>query len=106
MGGSQCRMSIIRNDNVACFGRLFSSMSHIEFKERICPMSLNIYPLCRMSLSPKKCPCRPVDFRVKGHTRSYKLLVGTCRLQYRQRVISYQKEHIGCNTGKELLSRA
>ena len=33
MGGPQCRMSILRNGNVACLWRLFSLMSHVEFKK-------------------------------------------------------------------------
>ena len=32
-GGSRCRMSILRNDNVACLCRLFMPMSHVEFKK-------------------------------------------------------------------------
>ena len=39
-GGPQCRMSISRNGNVACHCHLFSLMSHVEFKKRLCPMSL------------------------------------------------------------------
>ena len=31
-GGSRCRMSIFKNGNVACLCRLFSTMSHVEFK--------------------------------------------------------------------------
>ena len=39
MGGPQCRMSILRNSNVACLCRLFFfTMSHVEFKK--CRMSL------------------------------------------------------------------
>ena len=33
MGGPECSMSILRNRNVACRGRLLSSMSHVEFKK-------------------------------------------------------------------------
>ena len=33
MGGPKCRMSILRNANVACLWHLFSSMSHVEFKK-------------------------------------------------------------------------
>ena len=72
MGGPQCRMSILRNGNVPCICTLFSPMSHVEFKKRLCPMSLHFYPSCRMSLSPmshvefKKGPCRPVGFRGQG----------------------------------------
>ena len=51
MGGPQCRMSILRNGNVACLCRLFSPMSDVEFKKRLCLMSLHFYPSCRMSLS-------------------------------------------------------
>ena len=32
-GGSRCRMSILRNENVACLCRLFMPMSHVEFKK-------------------------------------------------------------------------
>ena len=39
-GGPQCRMSILRNGNVACPCHLFSLMSHVEFKKRLYPMSL------------------------------------------------------------------
>ena len=39
-GGPQCRMSILRNGNVACLCRLFFSMSHVKFKKWLCPMSL------------------------------------------------------------------
>ena len=61
-------MSILRNNNVAFLCGLFSSMSHVEFKKRPCPMSLHFHPSCRMPLSPmshvkfKKCSCRPVNF--------------------------------------------
>ena len=40
MGGPQCRMSILRNGNVAYACRLFYPMSHVEFKNRLCHMSL------------------------------------------------------------------
>ena len=43
-GGPQCRMSILRNGNVACLCRLFSSASHGKLKKLICPMSLHVYP--------------------------------------------------------------
>ena len=56
MGGPQCRMSILRNGNVTCPCRLFSPMSHVEFKKRLCHMSLRFLAhvvchlaLCRMS---------------------------------------------------------
>ena len=39
-GGSQSRMSILRNANVTCLCRLFMPMSNVEFKKRLCPMSL------------------------------------------------------------------
>ena len=39
-GGSPCCLSILRNANVACLCRLFMPMSHVEFKKRLCPMSL------------------------------------------------------------------
>ena len=44
MGGPQCRMSILRNDNVACLCRLFPQKSHIGFQKRLCPVSLYFYP--------------------------------------------------------------
>ena len=65
-------MSILRNGNVACLCHLFSPMSHVEFKTRLCHMSLYFYSLCRIPLSPmshvklKKCPSRPVNFRGQG----------------------------------------
>ena len=40
IGGPQCRMRILRNGNVACHCRLFSPMSHVEFKKMLCHMSL------------------------------------------------------------------
>ena len=40
MGGPQCCMSILRNGNVACPCRLLYPMSHFEFKNRLCHMSL------------------------------------------------------------------
>ena len=72
MGCPQCRMSVLRNRNVACLCRLFSPMSNVEFKKWLFPMSLHFHPSCRMSLSPmshvksKKGPCRLVDFRGQG----------------------------------------
>ena len=39
-GGAQYLMSILRNGNVTCLCRLFSPMSHVIFKKRLCPMSL------------------------------------------------------------------
>ena len=71
MGASQCRMSILRNGSVACHCRLFSPMSHVKFKKRLCHMSLIFCPCC-MSISPmshvefKKWPCYPVNFRGQG----------------------------------------
>ena len=41
MGGPQCHMSILRNDNVACPCRLFYPMSHVEFKNRPCHILFN-----------------------------------------------------------------
>ena len=79
-GGPQCRMSILRNGNIACLFHLFFSMSHVEFKKRPCPMSLYFYPSCRMSLSAMS----HVEFNnvhvslsilgVKGHFRHNWLL--------------------------------
>ena len=39
-GDPQCRMSILRNGNVACPCRLFDPMSHVKIKNRLCHMSL------------------------------------------------------------------
>ena len=39
MGGSPCRVSILRNANVACLCRLFMPMSHVESKKLPCHMS-------------------------------------------------------------------
>ena len=38
IGGPQCRMSNLRNGNLACPCCLFSPMSHVEFKKRLCPI--------------------------------------------------------------------
>ena len=60
MGGPKFRMSVLRNGNVACLCRLFSSMSHVEFKKWPCPMSLHFKPSFHMSMSHvefKKWPC-------------------------------------------------
>ena len=71
-GGSHCRVSILRNGNVACRCRLVFLMSPVEFKKCLCPLSLYFQSPCRMSvcfMSPvefKKWPCRRVDFRALG----------------------------------------
>ena len=39
-GGVPCRLSVLRNGNVACVCRLFMPMSHVEFEKRQCHMSL------------------------------------------------------------------
>ena len=71
-GGSPCRLSILRNGNVACLCRLFMPMSHVEFKKCQCRMSLSISIPCCMSLGLmsyvdfKKGPCRHVEFRGRG----------------------------------------
>ena len=67
--GSPCRLSILRNANVACLCRLCMPMSHVEFKKWLCPMSLYLLPPSLMSLGPmshvefKKRMCRPVYLR-------------------------------------------
>ena len=67
MARPQCDMLILRNDKAACLSHLFSPLSNVEFKKRVCPMSLHIYTPCRMSLIPmsqvkfKKSLYRPVD---------------------------------------------
>ena len=72
MWGFQCCMSILRNDNVACFCYLFPPMSYVEFKKRRCPMSLYFCPPCRKSPSHlcdvefKKISCCPDNFRGQG----------------------------------------
>ena len=55
-GGSKCRMSILRNSNIACSCYLFYPMSYVEFKNTLCHMSLYFFAtfachqaLCRMS---------------------------------------------------------
>ena len=40
-GGPPMSHVILRNGNVACHCRLFPPMSHVEFKKRLCPMSLS-----------------------------------------------------------------
>ena len=50
-GGSPCRLSILRNGNVACLCRVFVPMSHVKFKKWQRRMSLPISVPCRMSLS-------------------------------------------------------
>ena len=64
-------MSILRNGNVACPCCLFSPMSHVEFKKRVCHMSLSFldYVACLSPMSHvgfKKWPCHSVDFRGQG----------------------------------------
>ena len=71
-GGSPCRLSILRNANVACLCRLFKAMSPVGFKKCQSHMSLYFLKPCHMSISSmsrvefKKQPCRPVDFRGRG----------------------------------------
>ena len=70
--GSPCRLSILRNANVACLCRLCMPMSHSEFKKYPCHMSLYFLKPCRMSIDSmsnvefKKWPCRPVKFNGQG----------------------------------------
>ena len=70
--GSPCRLSIIRNANVACFCRLFMAMSHVEFTIYPCHMSLYFPKPYRMSVGFmsyvefKKWSCRPVEFKSQG----------------------------------------
>ena len=52
MGSPQCRMLISRNCTVAYLCRLFSPMSHVEFKNGLY-MSLYFLPPCRMSLKAR-----------------------------------------------------
>ena len=73
-GGSPCRMSILRNANVACLCRLLMPISHVEFNKWPCRMSnLRNGPCqCHMSIGAmshvgfKKWPCRLVNFRGLG----------------------------------------
>ena len=71
-GGPPCRLSILRNANVACLCRLFMPMSHVEFKKFPCHMSLYCLKPCRMSIGSmshvefKKWPCHPVEFKGQG----------------------------------------
>ena len=74
VGGPQCRISILRKDNVTYLCRLFSQMSHVKFKKRQVPSHYILSPPCRMSLFPmshveiKKCPCRPAILGVRGQS--------------------------------------
>ena len=73
-GGAHCRMSVLRNGNVAYLGHLFSTMStsHVEFKKMVCRISLYFVPSSHMSLSPmshvefKKWTWHPFAFRGQG----------------------------------------
>ena len=49
-GGPECRMSILRNSNVACLCRLFMAMSHVEFKKYQCRMSLSFKALSHVDM--------------------------------------------------------
>ena len=68
--GSPCRLSFLRNANVACLCHLFMPMSHVEFKKSPCLMSL-AKPCCIL-IGPmshvkfEKRMCHPVDFRGQG----------------------------------------
>ena len=76
-GGPQCRMSILRNGNVACLCRLFPTIlgkgnDNITTHYIVTLMShitKSIPPPLHMCLSPmshvefKKCPCHPVGLR-------------------------------------------
>ena len=76
-GGSPCRLSILRDANVACLCRLFMPMSHVEFKKYPCHMSLYFLKPCRMSIGPmslvefKKWPRSPVKFKGQGPLQYY-----------------------------------
>ena len=41
--GSLCRMSSLTNGNGTCLCRLFSTMSHVEFRKWTCRMSLSFF---------------------------------------------------------------
>ena len=74
-GGSQCRMSNLRNGNVSC--RYFCNF-HVDFEIAKCHLSnlrngpchvTNIFPMSMGSMSHvdfKKWPCRPVEFKGQG----------------------------------------
>ena len=38
--GAKCRISISKNSNITCLCRLFSPISHVDFKNMLCPLSL------------------------------------------------------------------
>ena len=44
---------VLKCDYFACLCPLFSSMSHVESKNRLCLTSLHLYTLYRMSLNPR-----------------------------------------------------
>ena len=71
--GFLCRTSIFENGNVACLCRLFSNMSHVEFRKNPCLMSLSFHPhvachlaLFRMSIL-RKAYVVVFNLGVKGH---------------------------------------
>ena len=53
MGGPQCHMSILRNDNVACPCRLFSPMTHVE--KAMSHVSITFTPLPHVARSYVAC---------------------------------------------------
>ena len=59
----QCRTSLLLIfHNVTCRNVTCHNMSHVEFKKRLCPMSLYYYFPCRIALSPMS----HVHFRGQG----------------------------------------
>ena len=76
MRGPQCRMSILRNGNVACLSDVsvtyFPQCHMSNLRKAYVTCHYIFLPPCRMSLSSmwhvefKNCPCRPVDFRGLG----------------------------------------
>ena len=75
--GLQCSMSILINGNVACHCILFSSITRVKFKKRLCPMSLHFYSSCRMS-NLKNAHVALLILGVNGHTNGCRLLMYIC----------------------------
>ena len=70
-GVPKCRMSILRNANVACLCLSVSLLSHVEFKKRLChyiviPHVAHHKALCHMS-NLRNANVALSILRVKGH---------------------------------------
>ena len=66
-GGSQCQLSILRNNNVALSNIKKRSCPPVKSKKLSCPMSLSLENPCCMSLSPKKAYVAMLILGVKSH---------------------------------------